>query len=312
MAVETEKWDLSQSDCLNYIAGRVENYIDSSCGQSIVCADTLLFQCATDPVKSLAWLEGLLRLWLHSNLNLDFITGHRLYHRYILVPIATPKMNEYRRRILREITVLYVHVQLWYGMVCGIVFCDPNSTTARELVRIHFTGITKASVLFDTPHFHNGTSVETQELHGRPASGRLDQYLHKFESQDPIWLFYDEENFAGKRLAGMRWDNMKKFFGRLYSADMRCYLCNEPIRYFELDHIAPIALGFYQTLLNFAPACKRCNGRKSDIPGYDPFRTRIIVPECVRQCGLERIQTTIPPWMGKLREVSGKNNIILK
>lgn len=159
---DNDKIDLSQSECLQYIASRVENYLGNSATHSIICADSLLFKSVSHPINSLAWLHGLLRSWLQTNSYLNLITGQRAYHRYILVPTPRSVKNEYRRRILRETTILYVHVQLWHGMVRGILFCDPHDrAAARRLQSIQFTAVTKSSVIFDTPRFHQGGTAET-------------------------------------------------------------------------------------------------------------------------------------------------------
>jgi 5-methylcytosine-specific restriction endonuclease McrA len=68
---------------------------------------------------------------------------------------------------------------------------------------------------------------------------------------------YRERNAPGKGITEREWNQLKE------DCDYRCVYCGKKTT-LELDHVIPISKGGAHEILNAVPACRSCNGKKSN------------------------------------------------
>jgi hypothetical protein len=69
---------------------------------------------------------------------------------------------------------------------------------------------------------------------------------------------------------------------------------------FDLDHIAPVARGYHQTINNFRPLCSKHNKEKGALVGENPYLIKIALPDELVTATLTDIQRLPPPWLGSM------------
>jgi hypothetical protein len=295
----------ARASALAELEREITGHLERSAVFSILVADTVIAENYADPSACLTWLSASHRSWLRSNEHFNRQVERRVFYRYILLPYPSLIDNRQKRQRLRELILLHLHLQLWYGIICGVVFLDPRHTEIRQVLRdLNFVAIPSHRVFLDTPAFYGQEQLSTAILAGDRADQAFKQVTRLLTPKDraePIWLHYDEHNFSATRLRGWRWDTLRMFFGQLFGPQLFCTSCNQPMGSFELDHIAPIAGGFPQTIVNFRPLCRRCNREKGGLLGEDPFRLRVLLPTEVETRDLEGIFRNPPPWLGTLQ-----------
>jgi 5-methylcytosine-specific restriction endonuclease McrA len=271
---------------------------------SVVVADTAVAENYTDPARCLAWLTASHRSWLRSNAEFNRRAERLIFFRHILLPYPSVLRNWQKKQLLIDIILLHVHLHLWHGVICGVVFFDPRSAVLANVIEdLNFIAIPSHHVFLDTPAFYRGESVQTTLLAAQQADQRLASINRLLVGNGrgvPIWLHYDEATFSRKRLEGWRWEALRAFFRQLYGPRLVCIGCRHEIGRYELDHIAPISSGYPQTIVNFRPLCRACNRKKGALIGEDPFQTRILLPPEIRTRELDDIQRLPPPWLGTL------------
>lgn len=282
------------------ITGRIE----SSDVFAILVADTVIVEKYSDPKECLAWLTASHRSWLRANARFNEMAERLAFYRYVLLPYPSLVRNLPKRQLLIDIILLHLHLQLWHGIICGVVFLDPRrDDVASVLEDLNFAAIPSQRSFLDTPAFYRGENPKTSVLTDAKAVRRLKELQSVILAGGrgrPIWLHYDEANFTRKRLSGWRWEALRVFFRSLYGQDMRCAVCGDHIGAFELDHIAPVSRGFYQTLINFRPLCTTHNRQKGDMITQNPFQLKLLLPEELRTRDLDDIHRLPPPWLGDL------------
>lgn len=293
-----------QAEVLSVFAREIPNHIEKNSLFAVLVTDTVIAENYKDASKCLAWLTLAHRAWLNENHEFNRMAERLIIYRYILLPYPSLITNWQKRRRLIDIILLHLHLQLWHGVICGVVFLDPRKTNiARVLNDLNFLSIPSHNIFFEAPAFYNGDNLKTIRYSNNQANMRyraVNQMLSTHGS-DPLWLHYDEANFSGERLSGWRWNMLRQFFRRLYGPDVVCTECHAATDTFALDHIAPISQGYYQTIINFSPLCKRCNSSKSDITREDPFKVKILLPTDLQTRELDDIQRQPPQWLGKVR-----------
>jgi hypothetical protein len=301
-----------QAAVLGEIARDIPNHLERSRLLAIIAADTALFENYSTPDKCRTWLTAALRMWLRTNEGFVQEVGEAVFYRYIVLPFPSILQNENKRQNLINLILLNVHLQLWHGVICGIVFADPRRIDVRSVAHLlNFTAIPRSEVFYDAPGIHREGDLNARTLRGALVLGRM-KSIHNWLSPkrgEPIWLHYDEANFDGPRLSGWRWEALREFFRGLYGPTMRCETCNCVLGTFDLDHIAPWKYGYPQTIINFRPLCKKHNLEKAAERGEDPFRIRILLPEDFHTRELEELHRLPPRWLNRIRSPHEKKDI---
>jgi 5-methylcytosine-specific restriction endonuclease McrA len=291
----------------------ITNRIERSDLFTVLVADTAIAENYSDPAKCLAWLTASHRSWLRANASFNQMAERQVFYRYVLLPYPSIVRNLAKRQLLADIILLHLHLHLWHGVICGVVFLDPRKTELANILEdLNFVAIPSQRVFLDTPAFYRGESLRTSVLTDARANRRLEdahRVLFAGGRGRPIWLHYDEANFSRERLQGWRWDVFRAFFRNLYGPSLKCSLCGNLIGAFELDHIAPVSRGFYQTLINFRPLCAKCNREKSDIVGENPFQLKLLLSEELGTRELDDIHRLPPPWLGTVDGPSSARQI---
>jgi hypothetical protein len=273
---------------------------------AILVADTAIVENFSNPRECLAWLTASHRSWLRTNEAFNEQIGRLAFYRYVLLPNPGLIRNLPRRQALIDIILLHLHLQLWHGIICGVVFIDPRRNELASVLRdLNFVSIPSQRFFIDTPQFYRGSKIRSSTVEKSAADFRLAQVRRALFTDGrhaPIWLHYDEANYGQKRLGGWRWEALRQLFRKLYGPTLRCSLplCGKIIGAFELDHIAPVSNGFPQTLINFRPLCASCNRHKGDMIHQDPYQVSVWLSEELRTRELEYIQRYPPPWLGKI------------
>ncbi len=314
----TKNSDRSELDRIAALHGRIAAYarvlatlereiterIEQSDLFAVLVADTAIVENYTKPEECLAWLTASHRSWLRANAGFNEKAGRLAFYRYVLLPYPSLIRNLPKRQLLIDVILLHVHLHLWHGIICGVVFLNPKKDkVSGVLADLNFVAIPSQRAFMDTPAFYRGENIATSVIADAKASRRLKE-VHRTilggSRGRPIWLHYDEANFSRQRIRGWRWDALRSFFRILYGKEMRCALCGQPLAAFELDHIAPLAHGFRQTLINFRPLCRKHNAEKGDMVSENPFQLKLLLPEALRTHDLDDIHRLSPPWLGKM------------
>jgi hypothetical protein len=307
----------SQAEVLSEIEKEVPNYLDATPRLALMAADTVIFENYSNPAQCLAWLTAALREWLKANERFNDMVGTSIFYRYIVLPFPTILQNPYKRHILVETILLHVHLQLWHGVICGVIFADPRRVDVNKVVQIlNFLAMPVHNVFYDVPNFYRLETLRKTFLQETSAARRIED-VRSFvtsQKQKPIWLYYDEQNFGGNRLKGWRWEALREFFRSLYGPRLVCSGpgCGKDIGEFALDHIAPVSKKYFQTVVNFRPLCKPCNRLKSDLVGEDPFRPWLRLPEEYQTRELDDIYRQRPPWLGKLTRPGSREEVLAR
>jgi len=301
-----------QAEVLGAIARDIPNHLERSRVLAIIAADTALFENYSDPEKCYTWLTAALRMWLRTNEGFVREVGEAVFYRYMILPFPSIVRNEEKRQNLIDVILMNVHLQLWHGVICGILFADPRRVNSRTIAHeLNFTAIPRAEVFYDAPGIHRAGDLNAQTLRGGQVSQRM-RRLHEWLTPrrgEPLWLHYDEANFDGPRLRGWRWDVLRGFFRGLYGPTMYCARCNRRLGTFELDHIAPHKYGYPQTIINFRPLCKEHNLQKGASRGEDPFHVRLLLPEDLRTREIDDLHRLPPPWLNRIKSPRDKREI---
>jgi hypothetical protein len=310
----------SQAEALSVLETEIPRYLGSGKLSSVLVADTALFEHYDEPAKCVAWLTAALRAWLRTNEQFNRDVGASIFYRYIVLACPSALANPYRRKSLIDFILLNLHLHLWHGVICGIVFLDPRKVDVGKVsLDLNFTAIPVAGTLYDMPTFYESSDIKVAKRTGSAARSRLEQATRWLfpGGRQPIWLYYDEANFSHTRLSGWRWEQLRDFFRSLYGPNPACpgigIGCPRKLASFSLDHIAPISWGHFQTLINFRPLCKQCNSAKGDYQSEDPFNIRLLLPPDLRTRELEDLHRIAPPWLGKVdrpvspRELLGRH-----
>jgi len=295
----------AQAQALAELAEDVPNYLHTGHITSVLACDTVIFEDYSQPTKCFAWLTAALKSWLGANEGFNRLVGTGTVFRYVILPFPSALGRSWaKRRLLIEIILLHIHLQLWHGVICGVVFLDPRKVSIDGVrSQLSFLAIPDAGILYNLPGFHDSDNIRASVQTGSSA----DQLMRGLErwitvgGRRPIWLYYDETNFSKSRLRGWRWESLRDFFGSLYGPLPVCIGCHQQIRSFSLDHIAPVSKGHFQTLLNFRPLCRRCNSSKRDLNAEDPFAIRMLLPEELRTRDLDDLIRLSPPWLGRTK-----------
>jgi hypothetical protein len=147
----------------------------------------------------LAWLNASLRGWLRANERFNELSGASVFYRYVVLPFPSVVRNRPLRADLIDTILLHLHVQLWHGVVCGVVFADPRQVTVTEVVdMLNFLALPAHHVFFDVPGFYRSEVLRNTLLEGGRAKQRFSQvreFIAKHQ-KNLLWLYYDEENFG--------------------------------------------------------------------------------------------------------------------
>src|SRR4051794_15638991 len=82
--------------------------------------------------------------------NLERQLAHRV-ERYVLLPNPGLLENLPRRQALIDIILLHLHLQLWYGIICGVMFIDPRRKEIAKVLRdLNFVSIPSQHFFIDT------------------------------------------------------------------------------------------------------------------------------------------------------------------
>lgn len=303
----------AQAEILKGVISDIPNYLETAKLITILSPETVILEHYAEPEKCWQWFTPALLTYLEADQNFNILTKSSLVHRYVLLPIPSVETNWYRQRILRQIILMHLHVQLWFGVICGIFFVDPRRMNIKMVIdELNFASIPEQGFFYDVPRFHSHEELLAKTLRDDQAKRRFEEVKQWFIPHEdfPIWIFYDEENFEGNRLKGWRWDKLRLFFQHLYGEYILCAGCGRLVEDFSLDHIAPISRKHFQTLINFQPLCHACNVAKRDIEGDDPFSLRLLLPEYLRTRQLDDILRLQPAWLGKISRPRSKREIL--
>lgn len=304
-----------QAEVLAEIEEAVPVFLDSNPVLALMAADTVIFENYRSPAGCLAWLTAGLRGWLRANERFNELSGASVFYRYVVLPFPGVVRNWPQRVDIIDIILLHLHLQLWHGVVCGVVFADPRRVSVTEVVdNLNFLALPAHQVFFDVPGFYRSDVLKNTLLEGGRAEQRFAQvrdFVAKHQ-KNLLWLHYDEENFGGDRLTGWRWTTLREFFRKLYGPQLFCALCHAPIGSFHLDHIAPVSRRYFQTLINFQPLCPTCNRKKRDLEGRDPYTIKLMLPEDLRTRDLDDLVRQPPAWVGRITRPGSKRDLLSK
>jgi hypothetical protein len=303
----------AQAEILKQVITDIPNYLETSKLVTILSPETVILEHYQEFERCWQWFTPALLTYLEADQNFNELTSSSLVHRYVVLPNPSVEDNWYRQRVLRQIILMHLHVQLWFGVICGIFFVDPKRVNIEKVIDdLNFASMPEQRIFYDVPGFHSHEELRANILRGHDAKNRFEEIRRWFVPQDdfPIWIFYDEDNFEPKRLKGWRWYSLRVFFHYLYGKQILCAGCGHFVEDFNLDHIAPISRNHFQTLINFQPLCPECNTAKRDIEGDDPFGLRLLLPEYLRTRQLDDILRLQPPWLGKIGRPRSKREML--
>jgi hypothetical protein len=293
----------TQAEILSEVVGQIPDYLERRRPAVVLSPETVFVEHFGNSAEYLQWLTPVLMEYLQRDAEFNQETGRSVVYRYVFLPITSREQNWFERRRLIQSIIMTLHVQLWFGVICGVYFVDQATVTREQLLTLaNFACVPHADLLFDVPGFHSENGIDLVKVRGDETSRRISAMIRTLAGKNvrPLWLFYDELNFSRSRLSGWRWSVLRQFFERL-CAPMRCVGCGTSIRRFALDHIAPIAAGHFQTLVNFQPLCKMCNSAKGAQEGDDPFGIRLIIPPQLQTHLLDDVMRQAPRWLGTVR-----------
>jgi hypothetical protein len=305
----------AQAEALSSLEKALPSYIDGKSTLAIIAADTVVFENYNNPEPALAWLNQALRAWLRTNAQLNAFAEGSIFYRYLVFPYPFVLENWAARADLIRTILLNVHLQLWHGIVCGVIFADPRRHDLSELIRVaSFAAMPAHNLIFDLPGFYQSKSIRNQLLEGPAAHLRFEEIRKYFQERrmEPIWLFYDDQNFNGPRLTGWRWEANRRFFNNLCQPGAQCLGCGVVLEKFALDHIAPVSKGYFQTILNFQLLCGPCNSKKGTLGGPDPYVVPMLLPNAQRSRELDEIFYQRPPWLGSLIRPGSKRELFAR
>lgn len=295
------------------LKNQIENVMESNKRFSVIFFDTQIYETHNSIDVAGGWLTGALAEWLEINAQILDTIGHDALYRIVLLPYPHTVANLAKRQLLVDYIRLIMHVHLWHGVICPVYFVDPKTMPDISIISKHiFVAMPKNKIFIPMPNFFRADSAYVSTLEGSQAIKAIrDAFcrigLHR---RKPIWLFYDEDNFQdGEKLSGWRWKSQRQFFHALYGTTIHCLLCHSAISHWCLDHIAPYALGFSQTLLNFQPLCRECNSAKGTLPVSNPRKIPLFIPPTVESQHLTSIVENPPPWLGKRRMKRTKESV---
>ena len=293
----------TQAEILSEVVGEMGGHLERRRPAAVLSPETVFVEHFGNPSEYLQWLTPVLMEYLQRDADFNEETGRSLVYRYVFLPITAREHNWFERRRLIQSILMTLHVQMWFGVICGVYFVDQATVTREQLVTLaNFACLPHADILFDVPGFHSETGLDLLQLRGGETTRRIAAMIQTLagKSARPLWLFYDEANFSRARLIGWRWNVLRRFFERLCTP-MRCVGCGTSIRRFALDHIAPVAAGHFQTLINFQPLCKTCNSAKGAQEGDDPFGIRVLISPDLQTRTLDDVMRLPPRWLGSVR-----------
>ena len=301
----------AQAEALADFEEAVPAHLDSNPLLALVAADTVVFENYRDPQLCLAWLTAALRAWLRANQRFNQMGQRSLLYRYVILPYPSILGNWSKRSLLVEAILLHLHLQLWHGAICCVIFVDPRRRSVADVTTtLNFLAIPAHGLFYDIPSFYRSDNLHSTKLGGSPADQRLKgtrDYVKALGAHH--WLYYDERNFAGPRLGGTQWETLRAFFRNLYGPTLRCSGCGNSVGSFALDHVAPVSKRYFQTIINFRPLCKSCNSAKKDLEGEDPYHPRILIPKELGSTDLDDIYRREPPWLGSIQRPASQRDL---
>lgn len=302
----------AQAEILSEILREVPNHLETHDLVRLLSPETVLLEHYKEPDKYWQWLYPSLLEYLKEDESFNLAARSSVVYRFVLLPLPGFLENWYQRRLLIQAILLHLHVQLWFGVICGIFYVDQRKVELASIRdKLNFMAMPEAKTVFDVPGFHSQSDLDLHRLRDSASRERLD-LLDNFlarSSHPPVWLFYDEENFSSRRLKGWRWESLRTFFLHLY-APFRCVGCGAAMSTFTLDHIAPISRGHYQTLINLQPLCRSCNSAKRALEADDPFGIRLLIPDNLRTRAVEDLMRQPPRWLGKIARPGGMREVV--
>lgn len=276
--------------------------------------DTLLYELYHNTDFYYFWVTALFQHWLKRNEQIILEQKAPRFFRYMFVPTVDAVRGDWLRRQWPNVVALNLHMNLWYGVIVCVVFVNPRKyPPAKYAQRLNMSYIPIHRMCFGTFDFYTGScpdlSIEEDSKSTDHARDVRDLIRHA--PCQPIWLWYDEDNFSGKRLSKSRWDALRDLFVSLCPKPFVCPICSKRRdRDFALDHIWPIADGHPQTLMNLMGICGSCNRNKGDRYGRgNPFDCPAFVPAGYCSEELKSILKDRPPWLGKVARPSGVREI---
>jgi hypothetical protein len=302
----------TQAKIIEEVINTIPDYLETSKPITILSPETVILEHYEDLEKCWQWLNPALLTYLEADQDFNRLTTSSVVHRFVLLPLLPVETNSYKQQMLRKTILIHLHVQLWFGVICGVYFLDPKKINIREVIdQLNFASIPEQNFFYDVPGFHSEEHFLGITLRDDKAKKKFEEVKRWFApSKDfPIWIFYDEKNFEGNRLKGWRWKNLRLFFHYLYGKRVFCDGCGHDVENFSLDHIAPISRSYFQTLINFQPLCRSCNSAKRDIEGLDPFGLGMLIPEYLRTRQLDDILRLAPPWLGRITRPNSQKDI---
>lgn len=302
----------AQAEILSEILSEVPTLLGMRDLVRLLSPETVLLEHYKEPDKYWQWLYPSLLEYLREDEDFNLATKNSVVYRYVLLPLPGFLDNWYQRRLLIQAILLHLHVQLWFGVICGVFFVDQRKVDFSGIRdKLNFMAMPEAQMVFDVPGFHSQSDLDLHRLRDSASRERLDllDVFLAHSSRPPVWLFYDEENFGSQRLSGWRWESLRTLFLHLYTP-FRCIGCGSSMKSFALDHIAPVSRGYYQTLLNLQPLCRSCNSAKRALEGDDPFGIRLLIPEHLRTRVVEDLMRQPPRWLGKIARPGGVKEVV--
>jgi hypothetical protein len=314
IAADRYRVEAEKAERLSELERILPDYLFPRRKAAILVGDTLLFENYRCLSLAAGWFGGLRAAWLESNLELNNAASESVFHRIVLLPYPAVLANPFDRRALIELILLHLHLQLWHGIVCGVKFLNPRSVRHWTLDDLHFVSAPHAEKFFDFPGWTRGDTIMKQVLEGGKARASLARirgsWLHAGQSR-VLWLWYDEDHFrSAPRLAGSHWARIRRFFAELHRGCDTCPACHER-KATDVDHRAPFAGGFFQTLPNFQFLCGPCNKAKSKtLVGPDPFKPPLCLPDEYRSARSQGILDSRPPWLGNVRRPRDVHSVL--
>jgi 5-methylcytosine-specific restriction endonuclease McrA len=281
---------------------------------SIIHFDTVLYQLYNNEQFHYSWATAGFQNWLARNEQIILEQKQSRVFRYIFVPTVESISNAWSRHNLTDVVVFNLHLNMWFGVVVGVVFIDTRKCPPTNFTRLLNTSyIPLDKMCFGSSEFYQGKDIRFSIKSGCDTESHIEAIstLVRSSPYRPIWLWYDEANYSRQRLIGVRWEALRKLFYALSEKPFRCPVCKESkSSEYTLDHILPIADGHHQTLLNFMGICGNCNRLKGDKRGrYDPFGFPQFIPEVHRTVALQSVLTKPPGWLGNIARPLNRTEI---
>src|SRR5574341_1040893 len=139
----------AQAEILSEILSEVPTLLGMRDLVRLLSPETVLLEHYKEPDKYWQWLYPSLLEYLREDEDFNLATKNSVVYRYVLLPLPGFLDNWYQRRLLIQAILLHLHVQLWFGVICGVFFVDQRKVDFSGIRdKLNFMAMPEAQMVF--------------------------------------------------------------------------------------------------------------------------------------------------------------------